>query len=90
MGLGFEEPLSGNLKEERRSVVEWLAWSMEGSHAPRVLSWERLQGASFSYSVKKSEMSGCRERSGPRGDCNPFLFLFFQRSKRRKIGRKEI
>jgi hypothetical protein len=42
--LGFEEPWFGNLKEERRIVVEWLAWSMEGSHASCVLCARKTSG----------------------------------------------
>jgi hypothetical protein len=89
-GARVSEGIRGESEDkEEREQGEWLAWSMEGSHAPRVPSWERLQGASFSCSVKKSEMSGCRERSGPKGDCNPFFFLFFFPKIKKKKDREE-
>jgi hypothetical protein len=83
--LGFQEGSPWGLEDkEEREQGEWLAWSMEGSHAPRVLSWERLQGASFSGSVKKSEMSGCRERSGPRGELQPVFIYVFPKIKKKR------
>jgi hypothetical protein len=45
-----------------------------------------IEEGAFSCSVKKEKV-GCpvaRERSGPRGDCNPFLFQFFPKTKKKK------